>query len=76
MCVCFARPQVINRGGEILSPFEVEELLAAHDAIDEAMAFAAPHETLQVRPSRGGVCVYVLVSLPRACRAPLAVSSV
>ena len=53
-----------------------DKIARALDAIDEAMAFAAPHETLQVRPSRGGVCVYVLVSLPRACRAPLAVSSV
>eukprot|EP01065_Artemidia_motanka_P052524 TRINITY_DN9509_c1_g1_i1.p1 TRINITY_DN9509_c1_g1~~TRINITY_DN9509_c1_g1_i1.p1 ORF type:complete len:1697 (+),score=543.19 TRINITY_DN9509_c1_g1_i1:91-5181(+) len=39
--------EVVNRGGEIISPFEVEECLLGHPAIANVMAFAAPHETLQ-----------------------------
>jgi acyl-CoA synthetase (AMP-forming)/AMP-acid ligase II/acyl carrier protein len=48
--------EVINRGGEIISPFEVEEAItiAAQDngsvlsgRVRQAMAFSAPHELLQ-----------------------------
>ena len=41
------KKEVINRGGEIISPFEVEEALGAHPQVREVMAFAAPHEVLQ-----------------------------
>lgn len=37
----------INRGGELISPLPIEEALAGHPAVEEAMAFSAPHETLQ-----------------------------
>jgi acyl-CoA synthetase (AMP-forming)/AMP-acid ligase II/thioesterase domain-containing protein len=37
---------VINRGGEKVSPFEVEEALAEHPAIARAVAFPLPHVVL------------------------------
>ena len=40
---------VINRGGEIISPAEVENAVVAHDAIEAALAFSVPHDVLQVR---------------------------
>ena len=39
--------EVINRGGEIISPLEVEEACMAHPDIDTAVAFAAQHDVLQ-----------------------------
>lgn len=39
--------EVINRGGEIISPFEVEEALMAHDRVKAVLAFSAPHDLLQ-----------------------------
>jgi len=39
--------EVINRGGEIISPFEVEECLLQHPDILKPLCFAAPHDTLQ-----------------------------
>jgi acyl-CoA synthetase (AMP-forming)/AMP-acid ligase II len=44
--------EMINRGGETLSPYEVEEALKAHPHVSFALAFAAPHESL-------GECVAV-----------------
>jgi len=37
---------IVNRGGEKVSPREVDDLLAAHPAIARAVAFAVPHATL------------------------------
>ena len=37
---------VINRGGEKVSPAEVESVLLEHPAVVEAVAFAIPHRTL------------------------------
>lgn len=39
--------EVINRGGETISPFEIEEALVQHPSIREAIAFSAPHEQFQ-----------------------------
>ena len=39
--------EVINRGGEIISPVEVEEALATHPAVAAVAAFSAPHAQLQ-----------------------------
>jgi hypothetical protein len=39
--------EVINRGGEIISPIEVEEVFMKHPAIAAAAAFVVPHSTLQ-----------------------------
>jgi hypothetical protein len=39
--------EIINRGGETISPMEVEEALADHDRVAAVLAFAAPHAILQ-----------------------------
>lgn len=36
----------INRGGEKISPIEVDEMLLRHPAVAEAVTFAIPHEKL------------------------------
>jgi len=38
--------EIINRGGEKISPREVDEVLLAHEAISQAVAFAMPHPKL------------------------------
>jgi acetyltransferase-like isoleucine patch superfamily enzyme/acyl carrier protein len=38
--------EIINRGGEKISPREVDEVLIQHPAIVQAIAFAVPHVTL------------------------------
>ncbi len=38
--------EMINRGGEKISPLEVEEVLLAHPAVAQAAVFALPHATL------------------------------
>jgi pyochelin synthetase len=38
--------EIINRGGEKISPMEVEDVLMTHAAIDNMICFAAPHEQL------------------------------
>ena len=38
--------ETINRGGEKISPLEVDEVLKDHPAVSEAVAFAVPHATL------------------------------
>jgi acyl-CoA synthetase (AMP-forming)/AMP-acid ligase II len=35
--------EVINRGGETLSPYEIEQQVATHPDVLETMAFAMPH---------------------------------
>jgi acyl-CoA synthetase (AMP-forming)/AMP-acid ligase II len=37
--------ELINRGGEKISPREIDEVLLAHPAIAEAVCFGVPHET-------------------------------
>src|SRR6185503_5706595 len=37
--------ELINRGGEKIAPLEIDEVLLAHPAISEAVAFGAPHAT-------------------------------
>jgi len=39
--------EVINRGGEIISPMEVEESVTSHPDIDSCAAFSALHDVLQ-----------------------------
>jgi acyl-CoA synthetase (AMP-forming)/AMP-acid ligase II/acetyltransferase-like isoleucine patch superfamily enzyme len=39
--------EVINRGGEIISPMEVEEEVLQHPAVNDCLAFSAPHDVLQ-----------------------------
>jgi acyl-CoA synthetase (AMP-forming)/AMP-acid ligase II len=38
--------EIINRGGEKVSPKEVDEVLLKHPAVAEAVTFAVPHATL------------------------------
>ena len=38
--------ELINRGGEKISPLEIDEVLLRHPAVAEAAAFAVPHPTL------------------------------
>ena len=38
--------EIINRGGEKISPREVDEVLLRHPAVEQAVAFAVPHEKL------------------------------
>jgi acyl-CoA synthetase (AMP-forming)/AMP-acid ligase II len=38
--------EIINRGGEKISPREVDEVLMDHPSVDQAVAFAVPHAML------------------------------
>ena len=38
--------EIINRGGEKIAPREVDEALAEHSDVEQAVAFAIPHPTL------------------------------
>jgi acyl-CoA synthetase (AMP-forming)/AMP-acid ligase II len=38
--------EIINRGGEKISPLEVDEVLMTHPAVLQAVTFAIPHEKL------------------------------
>ena len=58
--------ELINRGGEKISPREIDEVLLAHPAVAEAVCFGVPHPTwgeevaaavvLQGRGDRGRIC--------------------
>jgi len=38
--------EIINRAGEKISPFEVEDAMRGHEAFQDCIAFAVPHESL------------------------------
>jgi len=38
--------EIINRAGEKISPFEVEDALRTHESVKDLIAFAAPHTSL------------------------------
>ncbi|MBH62427.1 MAG: AMP-dependent synthetase [Alphaproteobacteria bacterium] len=38
--------EIINRGGEKISPLEVDEILMDHEAVAQAVTFALPHDKL------------------------------
>jgi acyl-CoA synthetase (AMP-forming)/AMP-acid ligase II len=38
--------ELINRGGEKISPLEIDDVLLRHPAVAEALAFAVPHKSL------------------------------
>lgn len=40
--------EIINRGGETISPFEIEEAVIQHACVKETLAFSAPHQEYQV----------------------------
>lgn len=39
--------EIINRGGETISPFEIEEAVLSHPSIQEVMCFSSPHNHFQ-----------------------------
>ena len=39
--------EIINRGGETISPFEIEEAVLQHPLVKETLAFSAPHAEYQ-----------------------------
>ena len=43
--------ELINRGGEKISPREIDEVLLEHPAVMQAVAFAYPHPTLDEVPA-------------------------
>ena len=57
--------EIINRGGETISPFEIEEAVVQHPLVKEVLAFSAPHATFQ---ETIGV---VIVSVPNQPRVDL-----
>ena len=66
--------ELINRSGEKVSPREIDEVLMAHPAVAEAVAFAVPHPTHGEEP---GVAVVLSEAVPERdllahCRAHLA----
>ena len=38
--------EIINRAGEKISPWEIEQVLLEHSAVSQAVTFPVPHETL------------------------------
>jgi acyl-CoA synthetase (AMP-forming)/AMP-acid ligase II len=38
--------EIINRGGEKISPREIDEVLLGHPSVQQAVTFALPHKTL------------------------------
>lgn len=59
------KSDVINRGGEKISPAEIDEILALHPAIAEAAAFSVPH------PRLGEDIVAAVVLRPGAKATPI-----
>lgn len=56
--------EVINRGGELISPVEVEDALAALTSVEAVIAISVAHDVLQVRAE--GVAG-LLASHPSGC---------
>ncbi len=46
LCITGRLKELINRGGEKISPPEIDDVLLRHPAVAEALAFAVPHNTL------------------------------
>ena len=58
LCVTGRKKDLIIRGGENISPKEIEDVLHTHPAIKEVAVVAMPHERLQET-----VCAYVIPQL-------------
>ncbi len=46
LCLTGRLKELINRGGEKISPLEIDDVLLRHPAVAEALSFAVPHATL------------------------------
>jgi acyl-CoA synthetase (AMP-forming)/AMP-acid ligase II len=72
--------ELINRGGEKISPREIDDVLLAHPAVAEAVAFGVPHRTwgeevaavVVLRPAADGVPSATEPDLVAYCRERLA----
>ncbi len=63
VCVCVCHTQeLINRGGEKISPLEVDAALLSHPSVAEAVSFGAPDEKY------GEVVAAAVVLKPGAAR--------
>lgn len=50
------RKEMINCGGEKISPYEIEEALLAQPGVQQSLAFPAPHPVLGEEPAAAIVC--------------------
>jgi acyl-CoA synthetase (AMP-forming)/AMP-acid ligase II len=60
--------EIINRGGEKISPWEVDEILLEHPAVVEAVTFAVPHPTLGEEVGAAVVLRPQIAATPREIR--------
>jgi len=56
--------ELINRSGEKISPFEVEDAVRKHDAVEDCLCFAAPHKLL-------GEAVGIVITLNNGTKLPI-----
>jgi acyl-CoA synthetase (AMP-forming)/AMP-acid ligase II len=61
--------EIINRGGEKVSPLEVDAVLMDHPAVQQVVTFAMPHPNWARRSARRSCCA-------RAWRPPTAKSAI
>jgi acyl-CoA synthetase (AMP-forming)/AMP-acid ligase II len=61
--------EIINRGGEKISPREVDEALLDHPAVDQAVTFAVPHDKLGEDVAAVVVCRDGMTGTERELRA-------
>ena len=54
--------EIINKGGETISPFEIEEQIQQHPNVQETLAFSAPHNLYQ---ETVGVVIVTNPGMPR-----------
>ena len=72
--------EMINRGGEKISPREIDEVLLSHPAVAEAVCFGTPHPTwgeevaaaIVLRPLEGGGAAATEADLMAFCKERLA----
>ncbi|MCY3920583.1 MAG: acyl--CoA ligase [Chloroflexi bacterium] len=61
--------EIINRGGEKISPREIDEVLLAHPDVAQAVAFAVPHDSLGEEVAAAVVLRPGATAAPRDIRA-------
>ncbi|MDM0111295.1 amino acid adenylation domain-containing protein [Variovorax sp. J22R133] len=71
LCIAGRTSELINRGGEKIAPYEVEQALMALPGVAQAVAFAAPHPTLGEDVHAAVVLARNEVADPRALRRAL-----
>ena len=64
--------EIINRGGEKISPREIDEVLLGHPDVAQAVAFAVPHDTLGEEVAAAVVLRPGATAAPRDIRAHVA----